>query len=278
MPRSVPTVRQIQLGRLLRQLREERDLSRDHVGAQLGWSGPKVTRFETAATRPTPADVERLLEVYGVPDEQRAKLLQLAHEAQKRGWWVQYGDVFTGPYVALEDVAKLIRDFAVQLIPGLLQTEDYARAVIEAGLSAEPADTHRLLVARMARKALLSREDPPDLDAIITESALRTPVGGPEVMRGQLRALQEAARRPNVTIRVLPMSVGAHAGLDGPCVIFSFGEDDFSDVAYVAGQAGGNYVESADQVRGITMNWQDIADQALSVEESAEIIADLAEE
>src|SRR4051812_34265170 len=111
MASSVPTVRQLQLGRLLRQLREERSLTRDYVGRQLGWSGPKVSRFETADTRPTPADVERLLEVYGVPDDQRARLLHLAHEAQKRGWWDPYGDAFTGPFVALEDAADEIRSF-----------------------------------------------------------------------------------------------------------------------------------------------------------------------
>ena len=276
MPRSVPTVRQLQLGRLLRQLREERDLTRDHVAAQLGWSGPKVTRFETAATRPTPTDVEHLLDVYGVPDEQRARLLQLAHEAQKRGWWVPYGDAFTGPYVALEDVAKVIRDFAAQLIPGLLQTESYARAVIAAPIPDESELAERRVRGRMARKALLSRADPPDLMAIIAESALRWQIGGPEVMRGQLRALLEAPReRPNIQIRVLPSSVGAHAGLDGPIVIFSFGDDAFPDVAYTAGQAGGNYVESADQVRRVTMNMNRIADKALSVQESAQFIADL---
>jgi transcriptional regulator with XRE-family HTH domain len=263
---------------LLRQLREERDLSRDHVAAQLGWSGPKVTRFETAATRPTPTDVERMLEVYGVPDEQRAKLLQLAHEAQKRGWWVQYGDAFTGPYVALEDVADELKDFAPQLIPGLLQTEDYARSVIEATVPGAPADLDRRVRARMARKVLLSRDSPPDLTAIIAEPVLRWPIGGPDVMRGQLRALLEAGRRPNVTIRVLPTSAGAHAGLDGPFVIFSYGDDDFPDVAYTPGQAGGIYLESADELRRVTMTWKRIADKTLSVEKSAEIIADLAEE
>jgi transcriptional regulator with XRE-family HTH domain len=277
MPRQVPTVRQRQLGRELRELREARRLSADYVATQLGWSRPKVTRFETAATRPTTSDVERMIDVYGVSPDRRARLLELAHEAQKRGWWVQYGDI-TGPYVPLEDAADSIRDFAVQLIPGLLQTQGYARAVIEAGRSADPAGIERLVRFRRARQVLLDRENPPDLDVIIAEPAFRWKIGSPDVMHGQRRALLEAAERPNVTIRVLPTSAGANAGLDGPCVIFGFDDDDFPDVAYAAGQAGGNYVESRDEVERITLNWNDIADKALSVEQSATWIADFVEE
>lgn len=275
MPRSVPTVRLLQLGEELRRLRDARKLSADNVGAQLGWSASKVTRIETAFTRPSPTDVERMLEVYGVDSATRASLLDLAHKAQQRGWWVPYGDVFTTPLVAVEDVARRIRDFEPQVIPGLLQTEGYARAIFEASVPGDPVRVERAVRARMARKILLDRATPPDLTAIITEPVLRWPIGGPEVMRGQLQALLDASERPNVDVLVLPMSAGAHAGLGGPAVIFSFEPDDFPDVAYLAGQAGGNYVESNDQVNTVTMNWNLIADKALSAEESAQFIADL---
>lgn len=279
MPRSVPTVRQRRLGRDLRQLREARDLSSDRAAAQLGWSQSKISRIETARIGVTPPDVSRMLDLYGVSSHQRAALVQLAHEAQQRGWWAEYGDVFTGSYIGLEDEADSIRDFEPQVVPGLLQTEEYARAVIEAVRPGEShAEIDRRVRARMARKVLLSRDDPPTLTAIIAESALRWPIGGRDVMSGQMRALLDAGRRSNVNIRVLHPEAGAHAGLDGPFVILSFSGDDFPDVAYTEGPAGDNYVESADQVRRVTLNWNRIADKALSVEESARILADLAEE
>jgi transcriptional regulator with XRE-family HTH domain len=278
MPRSVPTVRQRRLGRDLRQLREDRGLSSDSVAAQMGWSASKVTRIETAFSKVAPADVSNLLDLYGVSSETRAALIHLAHEAQQRGWWTEYGDVFTDSYIASEDEAEEIRVFEAQLIPGLLQTEDYARAVIEAGRPDDPADIDRRVRARMARKVLLTRPNAPRLTTIIAEPALRWPIGGPAVMRAQLRALLEAAERPNVEIRALPMSAGAHAGLDGPCVILSFGEDDFPDVAYTVGMTGENYVESADQVQRVTMAWNRIAGKALSAEETVALIATLAKE
>lgn len=277
MPRSVPTVRQRRLGRELRQLREKRGLSSDRVAAQMGWSGSKVTRLETAYTKVTQNDVSHLLDLYGVPSDQRAALIQLAHEAQQRGWWTEFGDVFTGSYVALEDEAKAIFDWEPQLIPGLLQTTDYAHVVIEAGRPDDPAGVDRRVAARMARKALLTRDDPPELTAVIAEPALRAPVGGRDVMRAQLRALQDAAQHPHVTIRVLPASTGAHAGLDGACVILSF-EADFPAVAYAVGMTGENYLESAEQVQRVTMNAERIADKALSEEESAALIVALIKE
>jgi hypothetical protein len=252
-------------------------VSADEVGAQLGWSGSKVTRIETAFSRVSPADVSHMLDVYGVSSEVRAALLQLAHDAQQRGWWTEFGDVFATSYVALEDGCKDAYEFEPQLVPGLLQTEQYARTVIAATMSGDPEQIERHVRARLARKALLSREDPPPptLHAIIAEPALRWPIGGPEVMRGQLQALLERGEQPNIEIRVLPMSAGEHAGLDGPFVIFTFGPDDFPDVAYTPGQAGGNYVESRDQVQRVTLNWNRIADKALSEETSAAWIADL---
>jgi transcriptional regulator with XRE-family HTH domain len=275
MPRSVPTVRLRRLGRDLRQLREARGLSADTVAAQLGWSGSKVTRIETARTRPTAGDVALLLGVYGVPSDVRASLIQLAHDAQRRGWWTEFGDVFITSYVALEDEAISIRQWEPQLIPGLLQTEDYVRALLAEFAPDSHDDVERRIRARVARQAVLSRPDAPELTAIIAEPVLRWPIGGPETMRGQLRSLLEAGRRPNVTIRVLPMSAGAHAGLDGSVILFSFGEEDFPDVAYTEGPAGGTYVESADQVQRVSLNWDRIADKALSAEESAAWIADL---
>jgi hypothetical protein len=167
-----------------------------------------------------------------------------------------------------------------RVIPGLLQTDDYARAVIRASLPGNEAAVQRRVQARSARRTLLGRADPPapKFTAIIDEAALRRPVGGPEVMRAQLRALVDAARRPNVSVRVLPYAAGAHPGLDGPFIILGFPEDLAPDVAYVETKGGDIYAESAADVRRFRVDFESISAVALDPEGSTEFIAAIAEE
>ncbi|MEV5706939.1 helix-turn-helix transcriptional regulator [Actinoallomurus sp. NPDC052274] len=201
-----PTVRGRKLASELRRLRKDVDLAVEEAAAQLGWSRFKVSRIEKAQTKPTIADLRAILDLYGVGNANRAALIELHKNSWRRGWWTDYSDVFRGSYVALEDDAVTIEEWSPQLIPGLLQTDDYARAVIRASLPGDEAVVQRRVQARSARRTLLGRTDrtAPTFIAIIDEAALRRPIGGPEVMRSQLRALLDAARRPNVSLRVMP--------------------------------------------------------------------------
>ncbi|GAA4206116.1 helix-turn-helix transcriptional regulator [Streptosporangium oxazolinicum] len=260
-------------------MREARGLGPEAAAAQLGWSRSKVSRIETGRTRASTSDVAAICDLYGAGSSDRATLIQLAKEVRKRGWWTAYADVFTGSYVGLEDEASRICEWQVQLVPGLLQTEDYARVVIGAGRPEphDPEDIQRRVMARMARRTLLSRPDAPELLAVVDEGVIRRPIGGHELMRDQLGALLIAARRPNVTIRVLPYSVGVHAGLEGAFTVLSFAEDVDPDVAYVEGTAGDVYVESTEQVERYKVAFGRIYDAALPPEESLGLIADTKE-
>lgn len=276
MPPSTPTARGHTLGHELRKLRAGHDLSTQKVANRLGWSQSKVSRIETGKQGVRPSDVGLLLDLYGVDSKTRAGLIEMAQNAQQHGWWVPYGDVFTGSYIAIEDVADKIRDYETILIPGLLQTGRYARAVIEAGRPAVPGEVDRRVRARRARQDLLDRTDAPKLVAVIYEAALRCPIGGPEVMREQLRALIQPERE-NVTVLVLPFAAGAHAGLDGPFTILSF-EGDAPDIAFAETAVGDAYEESAEGTRKATLRFKAIQELALSAKESAAFIAALIKE
>lgn len=274
-----PTVRGRRLMRELRRLREEERLTLQDVADRTGWSRARVSRIETGHTRPQHGDVADLLDLYGVPSPERDALITLAREARQRGWWTAYVDVFTGSYVSLEDEAAEIRTWDAQLIHGLLQTSDYARAVIEAGrMLPEPAQVERRIAAREARQALLDRPDAPHLHAVFDEAVIRRPIGGPRIMAAQLRSLAVAAERPNVTIRVLPYDSGAHAGLDGRFTILSYPDPVDPDIAYVEGTMGDVYLESAQETEQHRVRFNRITAAALSPEDSAHLLAAAAKE
>ena len=272
-----PTVRGRRLARELRRLREEQGLTLQEVADRLDWSRATVSRLETGQTRPKPNDIADLLDLYGVPSPARDALINLAREAGQRGWWTAYADVFTGSYVALEDEASLIRTWDPQLIHGLLQTEEYARAVITAGrMLPTREDIERRIDARKARQALLNRDHAPRLHLIIDEGVLRRPIGGPEVMAAQLSWLGVLAERPKITIQVLPFAAKEHAGLDGRFTILSFPDPADPDIAYVEGTMGDVYLESAEAIATHGDRFERIAKAALSPEESAHLIAEAA--
>lgn len=270
-----PTVRGRRLMRELRRLREDKGLTLQDVADRTGWSRARVSRIETGHTRPQHGDVADLLDIYGVPSPGRDALITLAREGRQRGWWTAYADVFTGSYVALEDEAAEIRTWDAQLIHGLLQTEDYARAVIEAGRML-PDSTHveRRVAARKARQALLDRPDPPRLHAIFDEAVISRPIGGPRTMADQLGRLAAAAERPNISIQILPYEAGAHAGLDGRFTILSYPDPVDPDIAYVEGTMGDVYLESAEETEAHRDRFEKITAAALPLEESARLLAD----
>ena len=271
MPGTGPTVRARRLGRRLRDLREHAGLGPEDAATRLGWSRAKLVRFETATAVPRSADTAAMCDLYGARSDERALLVELAGDAGKRGWWTAYGDVLTGSYVADEATASQIRMWEPQLVPGLLQVEKYAWAVIEAGRPGDPEDVQRRVMARMARRTLLSKPGAPTLTAIMDEAALRRPVGGPDVMREQLEELLR--RRANVTVRVVPFTVGAFAGLEGGFALLDFpGETAFPTEVYAESVAGDLYPESAEQIARINLAFEHIERVALAPGPSAELI------
>ncbi|MBD2900201.1 hypothetical protein amrb99_92020 [Actinomadura sp. RB99] len=272
-----PTVRGRRLARELRKLREEQGLTLQEVADRLDWSRATVSRLETSQTRPRPGDIADILDLYGVPSPDRDALITLARQAGQRGWWTAYQDVFAGSYVALEDEASHIRTWDPQLIHGLLQTEEYSRAVITAGrLLPAQEDIERRIAARKIRQALLDRESAPRLQVIFDEAVLRRPIGGREVMRAQLESLVEAVKRPTVTVQVLPFAQGGHAGLDGRFTILSYPDPADPDIAYVEGTMGDVYLESSEAIAKHRDRFDRIEAAALSPEESAHLIAEAA--
>jgi transcriptional regulator with XRE-family HTH domain len=277
MPGTGSTIRSRRLGQRLREMRERTELGPDEAASRLGWSRPKLVRFETATQVPKAADVTAMCELYGAGSDERAMLVQLAADAGKRGWWTAYGDVFTGSYVADEAEAERIRTWEPLLIPGLLQTEEYAWAVIQAGRASSPDDAQRRVMARMARRTLLNRPGGPRLDAIVDEAALRRPVGGLETMRGQLGELLRP--RPNVGVRVVPFQAGVHPGLEGGFVLLDFPEEtSFPTEIYAESIAGDLYPESADQIARISLAYERIGQVALDADGSAGLIRRIIEE
>lgn len=274
----VPTLRQRVLAAKLRELRRPTGLTYDDVVARLGkgWSSSKLSRFENGRQVPGDEELRRLLDLYGVDDPQRAELQSWRAKALERGWWTKYTGVFSGAFVALEDEARRIRSWEPLVIPGLLQTAGYARAVFEAYRPGHE-DIDRRVRARLARQALLERGDAPQLHIVIHQGALDVPVGGEEVMRSQLRHLVEASRREKIDIRVLERRKGAHAGLGGSFVVFDF--DDADSVAFADNPAIGNvYDEGLDRVSATNLTWEHIVDAALSADDSRALMEALAEE
>ncbi|WP_433335203.1 helix-turn-helix domain-containing protein [Spirillospora sp. CA-294931] len=272
-----PTVRGRRLARELRRLREAQGLTLQEVADRLDWSRATVSRLETGQTRPRPADIAQILDLYGMPSPERDAYINLAREAGQRGWWTAYVDVFTGSYVALEDEASHIRTWDPQLVHGLLQTEPYSRSVITAGrMLPGREEIERRIAARTARQALLSRAEAPQLHVIFDEAVLYRPIGGPGVMSAQLTALAEAASREKVTVQVLPYAAGEHAGLDGRFTILSFPDPADPDIAYVEGTMGDVYLESIEAIAKHRTRFDKIAAAALSPEDSAHLITEAA--
>jgi len=277
--RRSPTIRRRRLGTELRRIREQSRVTIDVVAERLGCSPSKVSRIETGHTSATPRDVKDMLDIYGIAGVESEELVQIAREARQKGWWHPFSAVLVGAYVGLEAAAASIRAYEQQVIPGLLQSEEYALAMIRAArLSDTPLEIDRRVHVRMARQSLLIQDDPIDLWVVLDEAVLSRPVGGDEVMRDQLRRLIEAAELPNVTLQVLPFSAGAHAGMDGTFAILDFPEAEDPDVVYAENATGGLFLEKSDELKKYSSIFDTIRSTALTPEESIEMIALLVEE
>ena len=282
---QVTTVRMRRLGSELRRLRESGGYTIDQVANHLECSPSRVSRIETGKSQPPKQrEVRDLLELYGVIDDRvRQALLQLVKEAAQPGWYNEYQDAFPprfGSYIGLETEATNLRAFDNQLVHGLLQTVDYARAVLTSTLPAEaPGTIDRLLELRVARQQILGREKPPfNLWAIMDENVLRRPIGGAKVMRAQIERLREAGEMPNITLQVLPFNKGGHPGLDGPFFLLGFPDPTDPDVVYVESQAGNAYLEQPHQISQMTMRFNLLVAAALDPSETASFLQEIAEE
>jgi DNA-binding XRE family transcriptional regulator len=251
--RGGPTVQRMLVGAKLRRLRTDLGLSRDQAADHIRASEWKIHRLENGQVSFKERDLLDLLHLYQVQDPQEiADTLALARDANHPGWWQHYGDVLPAwfrAYVDLESAASLIRTYEGQYIPGLLQTDDYIRAVVHgAHLTDTTEDVGRRVRLRMARQTVLTREAPPRLWAVIDEAALRRPVGGPEVMRGQLERLIEATKLATVTLQVLGFAAGAHPAMAGAFSVLRFPDQELPDVVYLEHLTGASYLEKRDEV------------------------------
>ena len=263
------------LGDELRRLRGERRGA--EISGALGWSESKLSRIETARTGIADGDLERLLRAYGVGPAEVLRLRELARQGRARVWWAPYRSAVADnydEYVAFEAEAVRICEWEAQVVPGLLQTDEYAHAVIEVGADVHNPETIlRRTALRMARQTVLSREPPPMLCVVLDESALRREVGGRGVLRRQLQRLYDASHRPGVELRVLPFSVGAHAALGEAFIIFEFDEGGRAPVVHSEDLVGGQLRVKVSDVQVYRDAFADLRERALPVAQTREFIA-----
>jgi transcriptional regulator with XRE-family HTH domain len=241
------------LGAQMRRLRESRHLTREQAAEAIRATHSKISRLELGRSGFKQRDVADLLTLYGITDErEREGLLVLARQASTPGWWHQYNDILPGwleVYVGLEAAASVVRGYEMQFVHGLMQTEDYARAVIMiANANAPEGEVDRRVGLRMRRQQLLTQPGGPKLWAVLDEAALRRAPGGPEVIRAQLEHLLEITTLPNVTLQIVPFHAGAHAAAGGPFTILRFPEPDLPDVVYLEQLNSALYLDKRDQV------------------------------
>jgi transcriptional regulator with XRE-family HTH domain len=274
-----PTVRGRRLMREIKRLREASGLSPDEAAQRLDFSKSKLYRIENGRSRIDADDLEDMLDLYDVRSPERDALVALGRDSRRRGWWTTYKDVFTGSYVGLESEAARI-EVASHIVPGLFQTADYARVVITGTrpmLDAEEAE--RRVAARTARqRAVLGRDNPPEIHVVLDEAALHRQVGGADVMTEQLAALAKSSTQPNVTLQVLPFTAGVSAALEGDFVILAFPDPEDPPVAYAEGLFGDLYLESKEELDRYSLAWAHLLNKALSPAESATMITELAKE
>ncbi|MFF0577013.1 helix-turn-helix domain-containing protein [Streptosporangium saharense] len=273
-----PTVRRRRLASELRRMRTESGLSMQEAADRLGFAAASISRIETGSRGLRVRDLKAFLDLYEIPEQEREALTVLAREAQRRGWWTSYGDVLPGEHatlIGLEAEATSIRGYEQTLVPGLLQTADYARAVIGACRpDGTPEEVERLVTVRMERQRRLVGDGPLELSVVLGEGVLRQHVGTALTTAEQLRHLAEANRRPNVVVRVLPYRAGAHPALAGSFSVVGFPEDGDPDVVYLENLAGGVYLEGTPGITKYADIFGQLRAAALSPEDSVAMLLD----
>ncbi|MFE2535085.1 helix-turn-helix transcriptional regulator [Streptomyces sp. NPDC059371] len=282
-PRSAPTVGQVVLGRRLLDLRERAGLKREEAARILRVAPATVRRMEMAEVSLKIPYLQLLLRSYGVGDQEAEAFVRLAEDANKPGWWQRFHDILPdwfSMHVSLEGAASLLRSYEPHFVPGLLQTEDYARGVLKAGAIGQtrPEDIERHVALRMQRQDLLTREDAPRIWVVMDETVLRRTIGGPEVMRAQIDKLLQATKLPHVTLQVIPFSSGPHPGTYGPFVLFRFAMPELPDMVYSEYLTGAVYLDARSEVATHLEVMDRMAAQAATAHRTKEILRDLRKE
>jgi transcriptional regulator with XRE-family HTH domain len=283
------TVPRRQLGRYLRDLRNSQRLTVRAAAEKLEWSEAKIWRIETGQVSMRSLDVETMCRIYGATPDLTQALMGLAKETKTRGWWHAYGDVVPegfDVYIGLEEAAASLSWYESELVPGLLQTEQYARTVIQAdNLGVDPEEISRRVHLRLARQTLLTRTiAPPNISVVLNEAIIRRPVGGTKVMSGQLDRLAEVSDLPNITLRIMPFAAGLHHGImAGPFVILRFplngdGKPSEPPTVYVDGFTGALYLDKPSEIERYATAFTDIWDTALAERPSRDMIQHAARE
>lgn len=263
------TVRQRELGRRLRQLRYQHGLTIEDVAGQLLCSATKVSRLETGMRRPSLRDVRDLCALYDLDDQTSTELMNLARGAREQGWWTQYVDVSFEPYIGLEAEATAITCYSMYYVPGLLQTEEYARALIKAiAPRIEPEVYEQRVEVRLRRQQLLEQDDRPRYRVLLDEAVLHRRVGGTQVMYAQLSKILEAEKKDQAAVQIIPFDVGAHAAQDSNFVLLEFDEPSVSPVIYVEGLTGSRYIDREADVDRYREAVERLRDSALNQHES----------
>jgi transcriptional regulator with XRE-family HTH domain len=283
------TVPRRQLGRYLRELRNQQRLTVKAAAERLEWSEAKMWRIETGQTSLRSLDVETMCRIYGAPADLTEALMGLAKETKARGWWHAYGDVIPegfDVYIGLEEAASQLAWYESELVPGLLQTEGYARTVIEAdNPGVDEEEISRRVHVRLARQPLIHRVTAPlELRVVLNEAILRRPIGGPRIILAQLARLAEVSQLPNVSLRVVPFSAGLHPGvMSNPFVILRFplngdGRESEPATVYVDGFTGALYLDKPNEVERYAQAFGSIWDAALTEPKSRTVIRQAAKE
>jgi transcriptional regulator with XRE-family HTH domain len=277
---AAPTVLRMVLGKRLQDLRERAELSFEDAARALDVTHATIRRMEKAEAGLKLPYVEKLLRTYGVAEAAEIEdFLSLCRDANRPGWWHRFRDVLPdwfSAFVSLEGAAELIRAYEPHYVPGLLQTHDYARAVLRAGRpGASQAEVERAVALRLERQALLDRDQPPMLWVMMDETVLRRPIGGSEVMRAQIARLLESMDRPQVRLQVIPFDTGPHSAMYGPFHIFRFPLRELPDVAYVESLVGAAYLEDRDDVSAFREALDRMSAQAPTTEETRAVLQEV---
>lgn len=279
---GAPTVLRMVLGKRLRHLREQAGVSLDDAAGTIEVTALTVRRMEKAEVGLRIPYVKELLRTYGVRAQEVDDFLTLAREANQPGWWNKFRDVLPewfSLYVSLESEATVIRAYEPHYVPGLLQTRDYARAVLRIGFPNESAeDVERRVALRVKRQDLLAKPEAPALWAVLDETVLRRPVGGAEVMRAQIDHLTEALATSNVRIQIMPFRAGPHPGAFGPFHYFRFGFTELPDVVYAEGLTGAAYLDQRADVVACLEVLDRMSVQAAPVDQTRVILGELRKE
>lgn len=279
-PRSAPTVGQLILSRRLKSLRRRAGHSREQAAALLRVTAATIRRMEMAEVALKVPYVQILLSAYGITDEETAEFLRLTDEASRPGWWQRYHDILPdwfGGYVSLEEAAGTIRSYEPHFVPGLFQTEEYAREVLTTGAVGQMTDPDRIerhVALRMERRSLLTRPGAPRFWAVLDETVLHRTVGSPELMRTQIDRLQELTELPNVTLQIAEFAAGHHPGTYSPFVLFRFEAPEVPDVVYIEYLTGALYLDEEREVSEHMEAMDRIVTQAESASSTASILAE----